>query len=127
MKYAVIKTGGKQYKVSEGDVITVENLNTKTEEDINFMDVLLLASDSSLEIGAPFLSGIVVKGTILENLKGPKIKVVKYKAKARYRRVMGHRQTLSRVKINSIAKEQDKKPAVKKQPKTVNTEKAQKA
>ncbi|MBI4097286.1 MAG: 50S ribosomal protein L21 [Candidatus Levybacteria bacterium] len=102
MKYAVIKTGGKQYRVSEGDVISVERLVNDGKKDIVFADVLLYHADGDIKVGTPFVSGIMVKGTIVEEKKGEKIRVAKYKAKVRYRRAMGHRQLLSLVKIDSI-------------------------
>ncbi len=101
MKYAVIKTGGKQYKVSEGDVIEVDRL-PKEKGKLTFEDVLLLVSQQSIKIGKPTVSGEKVEATLVENFKGDKIRVSKYKAKVRYRRVTGFRPFLSRVKIEKI-------------------------
>lgn len=102
MKYAVIRTGGKQYKINEGDVIDVERLADTANKSITFSEVLLVSSDGNVELGSPLLTGVTVKGTIVDNVRGEKIRVAKYKAKVRYRRVTGHRQALTRVKIESI-------------------------
>ncbi len=102
MKYAVIKTGGKQYKVSEGDIIEVERLPHLAEETITFPEVLLFASDGVSLIGQPLLDGVTVSGKVLANMRGEKIRVAKFKAKARYRRVTGHRQELTQVRIDAI-------------------------
>jgi large subunit ribosomal protein L21 len=102
MKYAVIRTGGKQYKVQEGDTISVERVATPVNEVITFSDVLLYGLDDSVEFGAPILTGVSVTGKVVENKRGKKIRVAKFKAKARYRRVMGHRQELSDIVISSI-------------------------
>ena len=118
MKYAVIKTGGKQYKVAEGDVIEVERMDNKADEAITFPEVLLYTADGVSLIGQPLVDGVVVSGKVLTHLRGEKIRVAKYKAKVRYRRVTGHRQELTQVRIESISdgknKKVDEKPAVKK-------------
>ena len=101
MKYAVVKTGGKQYKITVGDIVEIERLSTDKKE-VMFEDVLLFTADGVVKVGNPLLSGVVVKGTILGDTKGKKIRVAKYKAKVRYRRVTGHRQSLTKVKIESI-------------------------
>ncbi len=102
MNYAIIKTGGKQYKVAEGDVITVERLATQPNETITFSDVLLHVNDGESVFGQPTISGFTVTGKVLDHIRGEKIRVAKYKAKVRYRRVTGHRQELSKVQIESI-------------------------
>ena len=102
MKYAVIKSGGKQYKVSEGDIIEVDRLPFEKDGKVLFDEVLLLVSDSGLKIGKPTLSNEKVEGKILDNIKGDKIRVSKFKSKVRYRRVTGFRASLSRVKIEKI-------------------------
>lgn len=115
MKYAVIKTGGKQYKVSEGDIIEVERMETQPDETVTFPEVLLYTSDGVSLIGQPVVEGVVVSGKVLANMRGEKIRVAKYKAKVRYRRVTGHRQELTQVRIDSISdgKKAPKKEAVK--------------
>lgn len=102
MKYAVIRTGGKQYKINEGDIIDVERLADGSNKSVIFSEVLMVAADDAVQLGSPMLSGVTVKGTIVDNIRGEKIRVAKFKAKARYRRVTGHRQALTRVKIDSI-------------------------
>lgn len=103
MKYAVIKTGGKQYKVKEGDVIEVERMTSQPEETVTFPEVLMYTSDGVVAIGQPHVEGITVSGKVLANIRGEKIRVAKYKAKVRYRRVTGHRQELTQVRIDSIS------------------------
>jgi large subunit ribosomal protein L21 len=102
MKYAVIRTGGKQYKVAEGQVIEVEKLLAEPNSSITFSDVLLVAGENTPVIGSPLITDVAVTGKVLEQIKGEKIRVAKYKAKVRYRRVTGHRQLLTRVQIESI-------------------------
>lgn len=104
MEYAVVRTGGKQYKVSKGEIIEVERLNVAPGEKLSFEDVLLHVGDKVAKLGKPKLKGIVVKATVLDHLKGKKLRISKFKAKSKYRRVTGHRQKLSRVKIEEIAK-----------------------
>jgi len=102
MKYAVIKSGGKQYRVSEGDIIEIDRL-PESKGKISFEDVLLFVSDGSVKIGRPYVSGEKVEASLVENLKGDKIRVSKYKAKARYRRTIGFRASISRVQIEKIS------------------------
>lgn len=104
MEYAVVRTGGKQYKVSKGEIIEVERLNFAPGGKFSFEDVLLYVGDGFIKLGKPKLKGVVVKATVVEHLKGDKLRISKFKAKSKYRRVTGHRQKLSRVKIEEIAK-----------------------
>jgi large subunit ribosomal protein L21 len=103
-KIAVIKTGGKQYKVAEGDKIQVEKIEGKEGGKIDFKEVLLVADDkgSDVKIGDPLVKTAKVTGTIEKQYKDKKITVIKYKAKVRYRRKLGHRQHKSLVKIDKI-------------------------
>lgn len=101
MKYAVIKSGGKQYRVSEGDIIEVDRLS-ENKGKISFDNVLLYVTDGSVKIGKPNITGEKVEASLVENFKGDKIRVSKFKAKARYRRVTGFRPFLSRVKIEKV-------------------------
>ena len=98
MEYAIIKTGGKQYKVSSGSTIVVEKL--AEDKSVVFADVLLHAVDGKVSVGAPYVAGVSVHGSVVENVKGPKIRVVKYKSKSRYSRFTGHRQKLTNVHID---------------------------
>jgi len=118
MDYAVIKTGGKQYRVKPGDTIEVDKL-PQEKGAYNFEEVLLVVSDKGLKIGKPFIKGESVSATILEQIKGKKIRVAKFKSKVRYRRVNGFRALLSRVKIDKVGnvtevvKKPEKKTAAK--------------
>lgn len=99
--YAVIVTGGKQYRVSQGDIIYVEKLNQDVDSKINF-DVLMLGSDAGVEIGTPTLPGAKVEGKVVAQVKGEKIIIYKYKSKKNYHRKAGHRQAYTKVEITSI-------------------------
>lgn len=125
MKYAVIKTGGKQYKVSEGDIIDVERLKHKKDEKVVFDNVLLLVSETTVKIGKPFLNGEKVEGKLLDNLKGDKIRVSKFKAKVRYRKTIGFRPSISRVRIEKISGDKSRQ-AVKSRDKPVTKKTAKK-
>ena len=103
MEYAVIKTGGKQYKVSKDTIISVERLAFKEGENFSFDQVLLHVVDGNLKLGKPKVLGVTVKATVLEHLKGDKLRISKFKAKSKYRRVTGHRQYLTKIKIGSIS------------------------
>lgn len=106
MEYAVIRIGGKQYKVSKDTVVDVERLNFKPKENFPIEDVLLYVNDGSLKLGNPRVTGVSVKATVLEHLKGDKLRIAKFKAKAKYRRVTGHRQALTRIKIAEIVSDE---------------------
>lgn len=107
MKYAIIKTGGKQYKVAEGDIIEVDRLSEEKDK-VVFDQVLLLVTDGDVKVGKPMLSGEKVEAKILGNLKGTKIRVSKFKSKVRYRRVSGFRASLTKVQIEKIGKGEEK-------------------
>ncbi len=98
--YAIIETGGKQYKVEKDDIIDVELLHTEGES-VEFKTVLFLNQAGTSQIGNPYLS-CVVKGELLEEVKGPKEIAFKYKQRKPFRRKVGHRQRYSRVKITEI-------------------------
>ena len=100
-KFAIIKTGGKQYKVAEGDKLKVEKLSGEAGSKVSFDEVLLVA-DGEVEVGSPRVTGARVEGTILQQGRAKKVRVVKYKAKTRYRTVHGHRQPFTEVKIEKI-------------------------
>lgn len=101
---AVIKTGGKQYKIKEGDLVKVERLDGDVGTKITFGHVLLLADDdgTNLSIGTPILEGKSINGTVVKQGRSKKITVVKFKRKVRYRRKQGHRQAFTTVKIGKI-------------------------
>ena len=101
--YAVIKSGGKQHKVSEGEEILLEKLSLDEGEVIEFSEVLAVNKDGNLNVGRPLLEGAVVKGKVLNHLKTKKITVIKMKRRKDYRKKQGHRQNLTKVKIESIS------------------------
>ena len=99
--YAIIATGGKQYRVAQGDVIYVEKLDAAENDSVSF-DVLLVEKDGDLKVGAPLVAGAVVEGKVLDQVKGKKIVVYKYKAKKNERKKQGHRQPYTKVQIEKI-------------------------
>ncbi len=102
MKYAVIRTGGKQYRVAEGDEIEVDKLEAEKGKPFTFDEVLLFVDGDKVKVGQPLVKGVKVKAKVVDQLKGKKIRVATYKAKARYRRVKGFRSRLTKVKIEKI-------------------------
>ena len=104
MKFAVIKTGGKQYKVQEGDVISIEKLagEHKAGDKITFDEVVLTDDGSTTTAGAPTVSGATVTGEFVETGKGKKVRIQKFKSKSNYSKVQGHRQSFTKVKITSV-------------------------
>ena len=101
--YAVIKSGGKQHKVSEGEEILLEKISLDEGDVIEFSEVLAVNKDGNLNVGKPLLEGAVVKGKVLNHLKTKKITVIKMKRRKDYRKKQGHRQNLTKVKIESIS------------------------
>ena len=103
-EFAVIETGGKQYRVSEGDTVKIERLpgEPKVGDKITFDKVLLVDDGKSTELGAPYIDGAKVTGSFIEEGKAKKVNVVKYKAKSRYNKTRGHRQIFNTVKIESL-------------------------
>lgn len=99
--YAIIKTGGKQYVVEEGKVISIEKLDVEEGAEVTFDEVLLVSGDD-VKIGQPNVAGAKVTGKVLEQGKERKIRIFKYKAKSNYRRRQGHRQPFTKVKIEKI-------------------------
>ncbi len=101
--YAIIKTGGKQYKVSEGDLVRVEKLAYEVGDTVDFDQVLLVSNNGELKVGSPVVEGAKVSATVEDQNKDKKIVVYKYKPKKQYRKKQGHRQPYTLVKINSIS------------------------
>lgn len=101
MKYAVIRTGGKQYRVSEGQKVKIEKLTQTKDQTIEFDDVLLVVDDSKVEIGSPKVKTKVF-GKVVDQIKAKKIDIFKYKAKTGYHKKTGHRQKLTIVEIEKI-------------------------
>lgn len=100
--YAIIETGGKQYKVSEGDVIKVEKLNVEAGSEYTFENVLVLSDGDKISVGAPTVSGASVKATVIGNGKAKKVIVYKYKPKKGFHKKNGHRQPFTQLKIEKI-------------------------
>ena len=102
MSFAIIETGGKQYKVSARNILKVEKLNIKKGNKVEFKKVLLVNDDKTVEIGDPIISGAVVEGMLLENIKDRKVIVFKKRRRQNSRKRYGHRQPLSKVQITKI-------------------------
>ncbi|HEY62158.1 MAG: 50S ribosomal protein L21 [Anaerolineales bacterium] len=102
MHYAIIQSGGKQYKAIPGDVIDVDHLPDKEGKNITLKQVLLVANDDEILVGTPTVKGASVKAKVLEHYRGRKILVFKYIPRENYRRRKGHRQTYTRLQINKI-------------------------
>ena len=100
--YAIIETGGKQYKVNEGDIIFVEKLNVIEGDTVNFDCVKAVSVGDEFKVGAPTVEGAVVSGKVIANGKGKKIYVIKYKSKKNEKKKIGHRQPYTKVQILSI-------------------------
>lgn len=100
--YAIIETGGKQYKVSEGDVIYIEKLPQEEGEKVTFDRVLLIKKDPGVVVGTPFVAGATVTGVVDRHGRGKKLVVFKYKPKKNYKRKLGHRQPYTKVTIEKI-------------------------
>ena len=100
--FAVVQTGGKQYRVQPGDVLDVERLLVDVGAPVDLSDVRLIAGDGEVLVGSPQVEGAVVRAQVVEHLRGPKLVVFKYKPKTRYRRKTGHRQELTRLQIEDL-------------------------
>lgn len=101
MTYAIIQLQGKQHRVSEGDVLDVDRL-PGDDKKVTITDVLLVNNNGKIQLGQPLVKGASVTLDVVEQLKGEKIRVFKYKSKSRYRRTRGHRQHLTRVSVSAI-------------------------
>jgi large subunit ribosomal protein L21 len=100
--FAVIKTGGKQYKVAENDVILVEKLEAEAGQDVTFSDVLMVGQDTNLKVGAPLVKGASVVAKVLDQTQADKVLIFKKNRRHNYRRKRGHRQKLTVVRITGI-------------------------
>ena len=107
--FAVVKTGGKQYKVKENDIILVEKISSKEGDSIDLNEILLLSNDKETKIGTPLLKGVSVKAKVLEQKKSKKIIIFKKKRRKNYKRKAGHRQNLTALKILKIFTKKIKK------------------
>jgi large subunit ribosomal protein L21 len=101
--YAIVETGGKQFRVSEGDVIRTDLIETEVGASVTFDRVVLAANGDDVSIGSPLVSGATVTGTVLRQAKDKKILVFRYKSKKRVRKLNGHRQRFAEVRIDKIA------------------------
>lgn len=113
MEYAIIKASGRQYKVSPGEEIVVDNLLLEKDKEVFFDKVYLWVSSENVKIGKPTIGGVTVKAKVVDNIKGDKVKVAKFKSKVRYRRTIGFRplRTILRIeKIESLVKKQSSPP-----------------
>ena len=112
MQYAVIETGGKQYKIMSGDVLEVDRINAKAGDAVILDKVLLVVNDGNVEIGAPYLEGVKVSAKVVDNIRGEKIRAARFRAKSRHRRVTGFRAELTRLEISDIqtGSKQQKEP-----------------
>ncbi|MGC1481758.1 MAG: 50S ribosomal protein L21 [Chthoniobacterales bacterium] len=102
MAYAIIKTGGKQYRVAEGDTIDVEKLDLEAGKDTQ-LDVLMFADGEDVQVGSPLLDGPKVTAEVVDQFKGDKVVAFKYKRRKGYHRTVGHRRQLTKLKITSVA------------------------
>lgn len=109
MKYAVVKIGSSQYKVAEGEEILVDRLIAEKDQTVKFEQVLLVADNGRIKVGQPLVAGVAVSARVVDQVKGKKIRVATYKAKSRYRRVIGHRQHLTQIRIESIGGKKETK------------------
>ena len=100
--YAIMETGGKQFKVEQGDVLTVEKLDAEIGETVEIAEVLALGQESGLTVGQPYVQGAKVVLKVMEQGRGKKVLVFKYKPKKKYRKLRGHRQSYSKVLVDEI-------------------------
>jgi len=100
--YAIVESGGRQYRAEEGHTFSVEKLPYEVGEQIELNNVLLLANESDVKVGQPAVEGVSVKATVVDQYRGKKIFVWKYKPKKRYRNRKGHRQSYTRLRIDEI-------------------------
>ncbi|MCX6957680.1 MAG: 50S ribosomal protein L21 [Verrucomicrobiae bacterium] len=103
MAYAIIQTGGKQYRVAEGDILDVEKLALEAGQSTTFTDILMIADGDNVSIGAPFVDQASVKAEVVEQWKGEKVIAFKFRRRKGYHRTVGHRRQLTKLKITSIA------------------------
>ena len=101
--YAVLKTGGKEYRVSKGDLIRVEKLEGNVGDQVTLKDVLMVSQEGEVQVGTPHLANAAVTDEIIQHTKGKKILLFKMKRRKNYRRLKGHRQTYTYIKVNDIS------------------------
>ncbi len=101
--YAVMKTGGKEHRVSKGDLIRVEKLEGKIGDHVEIKDILMVSQEDQVQVGMPYLTNAVIMGEIVQEVKGKKVMTYKMKRRKNYRRFKGHRQTYTYLKVNDIS------------------------
>ena len=101
--YAVVKTGGKEYRISQGDLIRVEKMEGKVGDQVTMKDILMVSHEGQVQVGNPLLANAVITGEIVQQMKGKKILTYKMKRRKNYRRTKGHRQTYTYIKVNDIS------------------------
>jgi large subunit ribosomal protein L21 len=101
--YAVLKTGGKEYRVSKGDLIRVEKMEGNVGDPVTLKEVLMVSQEVDIQVGTPLLAHAVVTGEIAQHTKGKKVLIFKMKRRKNYRRLRGHRQTYTYIKVNDIS------------------------
>ncbi len=102
MSYAIIRTGGKQYRVTPGDLVRIERLDGDVGAPVEFGEVLLTAAEGAVRIGTPLVDGVTVRGTIVEQGRAKKVLIFKKKRRKNYRRRRGHRQSITTVRVTEI-------------------------
>lgn len=103
MAYAIVETGGKQYKIAEGDIFTIEKLKDhKAGDSVVFDKILVLDDGKTTTVGTPYIEGATITVDLIEEGKGKKIDIMKYKAKSRYKRRLGHRQPFAKISVKSL-------------------------
>lgn len=122
--YAVIKSGGKQHRVKEGQVVRLEKIEAETGSTIDFEDVLMVADGDNVTLGTPVVSGAVVSGEVVNHGRAKKVNIIKFKRRKHHMKRQGHRQWFTEVKINGIALDGAKKPAKKAEAKKAPAKKA---
>ena len=115
--YAVFKTGGKQYRATQGQKVKLEKINANSGDKVLFTEVLMVGEGSDVEIGTPFLTNASVEAKVLEESKDKKIEVIKFKRRKNYKRTFGHRQCYTLVEITGIKVKKEAKPKTKKEAK----------
>jgi large subunit ribosomal protein L21 len=100
---AVVKTGGKEYRISKGDLIRVEKMEGKVGDQVTMKDILMISDEDKVQVGNPFLTNAVITGEIVQQVRGKKVLIYKMKRRKNYRRTKGHRQTYTYVRVNDIS------------------------
>ena len=101
--YAVVKTGGKEYRISRGDLIRVEKMEGKVGDHVTMKDILMVSHEGQVQVGNPLLANAVITGEIVQQVKGRKVLTYKMKRRKNYRRTRGHRQTYTYIRVNDIS------------------------